>query len=217
VDAFDAWLRYLFDRPPEDLGRKPWYWRGDDEPPSEWMSRYAEHDDPVATAERVRRLFSDAGNLLRPYSDEQVGHGLKVIVDSSLDGQIRALTDRTVPLVLRTTGLRSIVTLFAQVFAPRLRGDGPPSRSTLEYICFMFWDTAPIADLGDDTVLDVLEDTLALDSVPCQKAALHGLGHAHMSAPEHVPVIVDRWLERHPHAPQDLRDYATQARAGMVN
>jgi len=216
MDAFNAWLRYLFDRPPEDLGRDPWYWRVD-EPPSEWMSRYAQHDDPVATAERIRRLFGDAGNLLRPYSDEQVGHGLKMIVDSNLDGQIRALTDRTVPVTLRTAGLRSIVTLFAQVFAARLQGDGSQSRSTLESICFMFWDTAPIVELGEDTVLDVLEDTLALSSVPCQRAALHGLGHAHMSAPKQVQVIVDRWLQKHPHAPQDLREYAMQARAGMVN
>jgi hypothetical protein len=46
----------------------------------------------VAQAERIRRLFSDAGALPRPYSDEQVGYGLDAIVNSAGgDIRVRAL------------------------------------------------------------------------------------------------------------------------------
>jgi hypothetical protein len=204
MDEFDAWMAYLFQRPPE-------------EPESEWLNRYAEHDSPAAAAERIRRLFGDAGNLLRPYTDDQVAHGLDVIVNASFGGEIAALTDRRVPVRLRTTGLRAIVTLFAEVFAVRLRGEGLPTQTPLERVCFMFWDVAALGHGEEDTTLDVLEDILALDSVPCQWAALHGLGHLHFRTPEHVPAIVDRWLERHPDAPQPLREYAAAARTGMVN
>jgi hypothetical protein len=37
-----------------------------------------------------------------------------------------------------------------------------------------------------------------------------------MESPQHVQAIVDRWLEKHPRAPQELRDYAAAARVGDV-
>lgn len=201
MDAFDAWLAYLFERPA----------------PTVWMTQHAPRDHPAAAAERIRRLFGDAGNLLRPYSDEQVGLGLRVIVDSSYDGEIRALVDPRVPRVVRIGGLRSIHTLFAEVFAERLGGDIHRSRTTLESVCFMFWDIAPVGRLSDETILDVLEDTLALDSTACHWAALHGLGHAYHDAPDHVRSIVDRWLRARRGISQALRDYAGHARVGAVN
>lgn len=203
LDTFDAWLAYLFDRSAEEHRAEP--------APTQWM-----HDGPAA-AQRIRRLFGDAGNLLRAYSDEQVGRGLRVIVDSSYDGEIRALTDPRVPRQDRIGGLRSIRTLFAEVFAERLDGDIHRCRTTLEYVCFMFWDIAPIGRLGDDTVLDVLEDTLALESTACRWAALHGLGHAYHDAPGQVRGIVDGWLRAHREISRALCDYARLARAGAVN
>jgi hypothetical protein len=197
MDAFDAWIEYLFEWVP--TGQES----GQD---SAWLAEYGRLDGPVAAAERIRRLFSDSGELLRAYQDEVVGQGLQHVVQEEL----HALQDKRVPIVLRTTGVRSIGTLFAEVFAKR------GNQGSLGHICFMFWDVAPL-DLADDTVLDVLEETLKLDSEPCQWAALHGLGHAHMVAPEVVTPIVDRWLRRHRGAPQELRSYAESARIGMVN
>ncbi len=206
MEGFEAWVTYLFDRPP---GRQAESWW--DERPNEWLQRYAVHDKPVPIAERIRHLFCNAGTILASYSDDQVARGLIEIVDG---GDIHVFNTDRLPVVLHTTGLRSIVTLFAQVFAPRIQVEHPQQEPMLQHLCFMFFDMASI-DLGDDTVLDVLEETLALASVPCQRAALHGLGHAHMKSPQHVQAIVDRWLERHPHAPPQLRDYAA-ARIGNV-
>ena len=228
MDAFEAWLAHLFDRGPGEFESA----RRDaaDGRPTEWTVRFEEGDTPVAQAERIRRLFSDAGALLRPYSDEQVGYGLEAIVDSA-GGVIRALGDDRVPSALRAAGLRSIVTLFAEVFAPRLRAARPGYRRhweqsetgqslhQLDYVCFMFWDVAPIVPGREDTlreVLKVLEATLTLDSAACQGAALHGLGHWHYAAPDEVARIVGRWLQNYPHAPDGLRAYAVQASAGRV-
>ncbi|MBV1853530.1 hypothetical protein [Catellatospora tritici] len=206
MDGFDAWMKYLFEYE-HDRRDRPW-----DEPEPEWLARYARDDTPVAVAERILRLFSAAGAILSPYGDEQVGRGLVEIVDG---GDIHVLGGKQVPRVLRSRGLRSIVTLFAEVFAPRITVEDTKHMPKLQYVCFMFFDIAPI-DLGEDTVLDVLEDILALESVACQRAALHGLGHAHHRAPRHVPPIVDRWLAKHRGAPQELRDYAAAARVGGV-
>lgn len=209
LDAFEAWLAYLFDRPADEDRTEP--------APTEWTTRHAPHDGPVAAARRVRRLFDEAGNLLSAYSDERVGRGLQVVVDSSFGGEIRALTDRRVSRQDRIGGLRSIRTLFAEVFAERLHGDSDRCGTTLEHVCFMFWDIAPIGSRGDDTVLDVLEETLALDSTACHWSALHGLGHAFYDAPEQVRDIVDGWLRKHRGISQALSDYAALAREGAVN
>jgi hypothetical protein len=228
MDAFEAWLEHLFNREAGEFEPVPWY-IGDSRP-TEWTLRYEEADTPVARAERIRRLFSDAGALLAPYSDEQVGYGLDAIVHSA-GGDISVLGDDRVPSALRAAGLRSILTLFAEVFAPRLREARPgyarPWESSeprqplhqLDYVCYMFWDIAPIVPGREDTareVLKVLEATLALDSAVCQRAALHGLGHWHHAVPDEVPLIVRGWLQDHPQAPDELRAYAVQAAAGSV-
>jgi hypothetical protein len=118
MDAFEAWVEHLFDRGADEFEPVPWY-LGDSRP-TEWTLHYEEGDTPVAQAERIGRLFSDAGALMRPYSDEQVGYGLDSLVFSA-GGDIMVLGDGRVPSALRVAGLRSIVALFAEVFAPRLR------------------------------------------------------------------------------------------------
>jgi hypothetical protein len=224
MDAFEAWLEHVFDLGPDEFD-----WYLGDTRTTEWTVYHEDGDTPQAMAERIRRLFSNAGTLLRPYSDEQVGYGVDSLVFSA-GGDIAVLGDGAVPAELRAAGLRSIVTLFAEVFAPRLRTPRPgyarasdPSGSRLpvhqlDYVCHMFWDIAPILP-RDDTVREVvkvLEATLALDSAACQWAALHGLGHWHGKAPEETAQLIGRWLERHPEATDELRAYAVQASTGSV-
>ena len=150
------------------------------------------------------------------------------ILNPACGGDIRVLSGGEIPPALRAAGLRSIVTLFAEVLASRLRAARPGYASPwqhstsrqrvhpLDFVCYMFWDIAPLVPSGDDTLPEVLEATLALDSVACQRAALHGLGHQYSAAPDQVPEIIHRWLRRHPQAPDELRAYAVQASTGMV-
>ena len=200
MEGFDAWVSYLFDRPEDRDGN----------PPAEWLQCYAHHDHPHAMAERITRLFGNAGEILAPYSDDQVAGGLLEVVDG---GELYVFTTGQLPTALRTAGLRSIVTLFDEVFARRIRVEDPRRRPKLEHTCFMFFDIAAL-NLGDDTVLEVLEETLALPSPPCQRSALNGLSHAHAESPQQVQAIVDRWLERNPGVARELHDHARRARAG---
>ena len=226
MDAFEAWVDHLFNRGADEFEPVPWYLSGSR--PTEWTLHHEEGATPAVRAARIKRLFSDAGALLRPYSDDQVGYGLDSLVNTA-DGDIMVLGDARVPSPLRAAGLRSIVTLFADVFAPRVPAARPgygrpwaPSgrpQYQLDYVCFMFWDIAPIGPGREDTareVLKVLQATLALDSAACQRAALHGLGHWQHRAPDEVSRIVRGWLEDHPQAPDELRAYAVQAAAGRV-
>ena len=235
-DAFEAWVEYLFDRPPSEL--EPIAWYHGEETLTTWDVYYADSDTPVAQAERIRRLFSNAGPLLRPYTDQQVGHGLNFIVNPACGGEIWVLAGHAIPPAVRVAGLRSIVTLFTDVFAPRLRVPHPRPADPdpaliqgsgglvhpLDFVCDMFWDVAPLVPRRDDDArlqiiaakLEVLEATLALDSTACQHAALHGLGHEHQEATDEVPEIIHRWLRRNPHAPEELRAYAAQAAIGSV-
>ena len=94
----------------------------------------------------------------------------------------------------------------------------------------MFWDTAPLVPSRSDYEFclefyqakhEVLEATLALDSVACQRGALHGRGHEYFEgrdfgAKDRVPAIINRWLDRNPDAPDELRDYAVQASTGRI-
>jgi len=212
MDEFEAWMDYLFNRP---LGvwEPAWYYDlTEEELPREWTLRYEGTDSPEAEAERIRRLFSDAGTLLRPYADEQVGNGLNVIVSGAMDASVASLVNPDVPSALRAEGLRSIVTLFAEVFAPRLahpdwppRTDGGKGSHPLDFICFMFWDICPFVPGRDDVTLEVLEATLALESDACQRSALHGLGHVDPPVLVKAAGIIDRWLRQHPDVPEQLR------------
>jgi hypothetical protein len=64
----------------------------------------------------------------------------------------------------------------------------------------------------DERMQDVMFETLAkildLRSVPCQKAALHGLGNLHHPDSEQ---LIAAYLERNESIKPDMRDYALKA------
>ena len=77
------------------------------------------------------------------------------------------------------------------------------------------------ADLEDE-ILHVLRETLQLESVACQEAALHGLGHRVYKLSNRVESIVDAYLKRQfPTWPEGeleehLKGYALAAKRGRV-
>jgi hypothetical protein len=126
-----------------------------------------------------------------------------------------------------------------------------PTINPLNGVCYMWWDVCPLqgnagpsasedfvleteevidegpavdpfaADLEDE-ILEVLRQSLGLDSVACQEGALHGLGHRAYRHPVRVATIVDEFLSRrYPDWPEGaldeaLRGYALAARRGYV-
>ena len=65
-------------------------------------------------------------------------------------------------------------------------------------------------------ILDVMTQTLNLDSDACREGALHGLGHWAMYYPKRVAAIIDEFLKKNPDLRPELRNYALGARTGCV-
>jgi len=88
----------------------------------------------------------------------------------------------------------------------------------------MWWDIIPIGGRPDDparreldeAILQVMESTLQLHSIPCRESALHGLGHWQPEYPERVGAIIDKFSMSRPDLPEKLRLYMLNAYTGYV-
>ena len=201
---FEDWIVGVFDETVED----PW-------PP------------PAQELAHLSRLFADPAGALEGLDDEEIGVGLWSVLDSGGAGTALALNDASLPLADRIACIRLIPTLYRELFVPRCQerlGHLSEQGGRLEMICYMFWDVACFGgppgeregNLLEDAVLDVLEDTLALDHAACQESAIHGLGHRIGRHPERAPAMLDRWLRTKAERDPRLRRYAESARTGCI-
>ncbi len=91
-------------------------------------------------------------------------------------------------------------------------------------VCYMWWDIILLAGQLDDqarneldqTILQVMDSTLQLDSIACQESSLHGLGHWHLYYPGQVKGIIQGFLQQNKVLPENLRSYALSALNGCV-
>jgi hypothetical protein len=203
--SFEDWVRAWFDHP-ED-----WDWVCD--------FPLAELSNSTTLA-YTTQLFRNAGVLLAPYSDTQVGKGLDALINE-MNSPLYALRDMGQPRATCQACLKSIYYVYKEIFAVRcpellshnLKGE-------LGFVCFMWWDIFPLYKGArrelDATVLTVMERMLALPHIACQEAALHGLGHWQGADPERVQGIIDTFLATKKVRRPELVSYAQTARQGMV-
>ncbi len=221
--TFEEWIRYVFDHP---VTNPIWYHEMD----TDWWN---ENESPAITVAFMTKLFEDAGELLRPYSDAQLAQAFEFLINPGLSWHLGLLTDPKIDITVRLHCIKLIYNLFEQIFAPRYNlhiSKGivsiPPAydKNPLNDICFMWWDTSPIYGLNEtddqrqisNAAFDVMKRILQLDSLPCQESALHGLGHAdlHYLAARKA---IDEWLLTHQDTISDrLKNYALAARDGNV-
>jgi len=211
--SLSDWIAFFFDHP---VTKPPWHW-GDN--PPEW------EDSPDHNAAFIADAFERSGELLAPFSDEQLDQGFWHLLGGT--DSMDALTDQSVPPTLRLRALRSFVPLFEQVMAARCsphlshldeRGANPLNRA-----CYMWWDILPIhgrPDLPDRAefdaeVLAVLRRLLAIPHDACRESALHGLGHWSIYYPA-VAGIIDAFLSRSPNLRPELVAYAKSAKSGVL-
>jgi hypothetical protein len=213
---------------------------------NEWVSHVFNHDVPeIATyveimdeiewdgsAEQkiayMTRLWGEPHLVLHSYSDRQLAQGLEWLISAALSGYPLGLCDSSVPLDLRVQCIRNMYTVYEQVFAvrcsPELACSGRLSTSSLNGVCYMWWDILPFWSKSfpvnervlDETALTVMKSTLSLDSLPCQEGALHGLGHWCPDYPERIRTSIGEYLDRSPAIPPELRVYALNAQRGYV-
>jgi hypothetical protein len=192
--------------------------------------RWEEELDPRNACELLTALFENPTILSPRFSDAQINQGLSLLAYSELSEYVRSLREPSVPWEWRERGLRSIYTLYRDLFAVKCTGfstqrkaRGEPE-NPLNQLCYMWWDGTylawntgePEAAYVDAVILAVLRDTLQLPSLACQEGALHGLGHLNQSLQPQAAAIIDDYLKQNPSLPKDLRAYAKQARKGGV-
>ncbi len=218
--TYEEWVIYVFDRP-VSWDYPEWYWDNE----ADWWYSTA---DPPRTLAYLTRLFEHIAEEAAPYSDDQMGQGLWYLASNACSEHMFALLDETSPWEARQRGLRAIHTVFADLFAARcapiLSHFDEPGGTKLNSVCYMWWDVVPLAytsSLPDglrlnETILEVMRRTLALDHDACREGALHGLGHWHYIAPAVTEAIIDQFLADNPDLRPELRNYALAARSGCI-
>jgi len=210
MDIFQEWLDSIFAAPltrfPGDIGDHAVA------PPS-----------PEAELDCYVRLLEQPGRLLAPYPAASIGQGLDFLFNG-LYQMPHVLLDPDLPRERRLRGLRGIENLFREIFAAQAEPAHPAyARSErLDSCCYMFWDVFPTWGGGEAlreecaAILQVMENSLELDSIACIESALHGLNHWVGYDPPRVRGIIDRLLaSRRPLNPT-VRQHAEWAKAGSM-
>jgi hypothetical protein len=213
---YPEWLQYLFDRPVTSNG---WYF--DVDPPN----FEAENIDLVAL---ITHTMENGSRDLAGYSDAQVSHGLKYIINNACSDVVFSLMSDTVPVALRLRAIDSIKVLYRDCFTPRcapvLCHNDAPGANPLNTVCYMLWDTSPLAywdkaqskEVFYRAIVGVMEAALASPNPACVESGLHGLGHIQAYYPEQVLEVISTFQRRNIFVAPQLRAYAQQASVGCV-
>ena len=216
--SFEQWVEQVFDHPVSELNNA-WYW----DTRRDWWE-----EDSADTVQFLRRAFENAAVVLQPYTDAQLNQGLWFLVSNACSSHMFALMNESFPWTARQRAIHAFHQLYEQCFArrcsPHLSHVDEPGANPLNLVCYMWWDIIPLYGKPDDpahreldeAVLQVMESTLQLDSIPCRESALHGLGHWQHAYPEPVGAIIDRFSMTRPVLPERLQSYMKAAYTGYV-
>jgi hypothetical protein len=214
--TFDQWIRHVFDH---EVGYPEWHF----EPEADFWD-----GPPAVTVEYMMRLFNDSLTAVQGYTEAQMNQGLWYIASNACSNCMFAVTDVSVPMPDRIECLRAIFALYRDLLAPRcsphLGHLSEQDPNPLNSVCYMWWDLVPIVGAPGDpsrvkldaVILEVMRQTLLLDSPACHEGALHGLGHWAGSYPIQASAIIELFLKSNPTLRPELRRYALAAKTGCV-
>jgi hypothetical protein len=214
---FEGWIKHVFDHP---ISEPQWFraltaeasW----EPSKDKFLAY------------ISRAFEQPATAFGRFSDAQLNQGLHYLISPDCSDGMFAVKEKKIPWSERHQAIQAILPLFKDCFARRcspslLHLEEKPC-NPLNAVCYMWWDVFPVygqpdkpaqAEL-DQAILGVIRQTLKIDHVACQEAALHGCGHWKQYYSEQVQKIIDEFLARNTTLRPELKQYALQARTGMV-
>lgn len=173
--------------------------------------------EPIEHVGNLTSIFRNPQPLRRRYTRDQMEQGFWFLISGATGALEDVLWDSSVPWNNRALLIASTVDLYRQLFA----------HDPLDTSAYMFWDALaygycvptrhPESDVEDSRVqgamFAALQQILAIDSVPCQLAALHGLGHLRHPNTEHVICL---YLERNPILTTAHRSYALACITGDI-
>jgi hypothetical protein len=214
--SFDEFVEFQFGRAVRMHGNA-WYFDVE----SDWWE-----PEPRTGIAYLTRLFQNGSEHLQYFSDAQIAQGLTGLINTMAVGDQPWMRDPVTPAAERAEVWFATASLFDEVLAPRcapvlghLAKELPPPINTVTY---MWWESLPGFAEPDDperarvdaAELAALERILALDSVACQEAALHALGHGVGRQPR-CAEIIDAYLLSGRATPE-LGLYALAARTGCI-
>ncbi len=219
-EKYLAAIKYLFDRTDyEGTLASEWFWNIDepefDATPREWVL--------IQTV-----MFARAGEDLKPYSDEQVGAGLKYIMDGGISDVSLAAFDDNVSEFERLQMLKFFPSLWSHCIGPRLKDVFDPigsvRRGRLGYVCYMWFDvwpggyTARTDKAWTNALWSVFKELLTIDVREVQIAALHGIGHCAVGLgfDEEIEDVLRAYRLNVTNSDDELKSYAMAAARGAV-
>ena len=214
--TFEQFVEFQFGHAVRAHG-DPWYFDTD----GDWWS-----PEPRTGVAYVTRLFANGPEVLKWFSDAQIAQGLTGLINTMAAGDQPWMRDAITPANERAAAWGAITQFFTDVLKPRcsptlghLSEEGAP----LNLVSYMWWECFPgftnpddpQRELVNDAELACLDSILGLESVACQEAALHGLGHWVGREPR-CEAIIDNYLVSGRPARAELGDYARSARKGCI-
>ena len=201
--TFDNFVLFLFDHEANTSEERNW-----------WYSRLPVAYDADRICAYYIRLFRHPEPLRERFTLDQLEQGFWAALGPSLECSVSQIIhySEEVPLTLRADCIRAMYSLFEKLFA------SSPTTPSIH----MWWDVLCYdwncgnrnrerggADLMlQDVLFETLSAVLQIDSVTCQAAALHGLGHLHH--PD-TAELISRFIEQHSDLSSDMKEYALAA------
>ena len=196
---------FIFGQPvPEDPKSKEWYWDVD------------LTFDPREQVAHLTTIFRNAADLRSRYSPDQLEQGFWYLISGAHSGLCDLLWNTAVPWEARAELIDSTVVLYRDLFAV----------DPLDTSAHMFWDGIaydysltrdPETNAEDrrvqDAIFEALVQILGLDSLTCQRAALHGLGHLRH---HETAKAIKNFLARNPDLSGKDRAYAHACASGTM-
>jgi hypothetical protein len=196
---------FIFGHPaPDDPNSNGWYWDVD------------LTFDPREQVAHLTAIFRNAADLRSRYSPGQLEEGFWYLISDADGGLCDLLWNTAVPWGARAQLIDATVALYRDLFAV----------DALDTSSHMFWDGIaydygltrdPKTNAEDcrvqDAMYDALVQILLLDSLACQRAALHGLGHLRHRETEKA---VESFLARNPKLSEKDRAYARTCASGTM-
>ncbi len=231
TNLYQSQLNYIFNRPITDPA---WYWLDD-------TIENVFEGSPMEAFIFIETLMKGAKTDLKPYSNDQIGLGLAYIFNNAISNLAHDFKIAPVPFERKLEAVRSLFSLFQDVFNPLCVADtsafSSEKLSLLNNICYMFWDICSLSvwlefmnengetqakNRNDEansyykTIAEVMQRCLSLSNPACVESGLHGLGHLASKHPEIVVPIIDDFLKKGKNRNKKLKEYAVSARTGMI-
>ena len=188
-----------------------------------------EIDNPVLVTEYLTRLFENPAFIAQRYDRHEIAEAIWFIFGVG-SGYCSDMREPMVPPEKQIKCIHTVGIFYQNLLDKICNRDGTmadvdvTNTDDVDKAVYMIWDMDGLecgamerkyAYLASP-ILSVLDSILSLRTSTCLKSALHGLGHIASCHPENVSRIVNDFLHKQNDSPEWLRQYARQARKGVI-